>query len=141
MGTFDSANNTLRLSQIFKGLHSFFICNRHILCSANLMKIRMFRADSGIIQSCRNRIYFFNISVIILAEKGFHTMKYTDTSLRNCCRMVWRINPFPSGFTSDELYIGIIFIGIKGADRITASAHTSKYSIRKTTFFFQYLSF
>jgi hypothetical protein len=75
MGTLNSADNAFSSCQIFKGIYRLIIRDGHILCSADVMQISMLRSDAGIIQSCRNGIYGSDLSVLILAEIGFHAVK------------------------------------------------------------------
>ena len=75
MGTLDSADDSLGSCQIFKRIHCFIIRNGDILRSADVMQISMLRSDTGIIQSCGNGIYGSDLSVLILAEIGFHAME------------------------------------------------------------------
>ena len=49
MGTLDSADDSLGSCQIFKSIHCFIIRDGHILCSADVMQVCMFRSDSRIV--------------------------------------------------------------------------------------------
>ena len=75
MGTLNGTDDSLGSCQIFKSIHCLIIRDGHILCSADVMQISMLRSDAGIIQSCGNGIYGSDLSVLILAEIGFHAME------------------------------------------------------------------
>ena len=75
MGTLNGTDDSLGSCQIFKSIHCFIIRDGHILRSADVMQISMLRSDAGIIQSCGNGIYGSDLSVLILAEIGFHAME------------------------------------------------------------------
>ena len=75
MGTLNGADDPLGSCQIFKSIHCFIIRDGHLLRSADVMQISMLRSDAGIIQSCRNGIYGSDLSVLVLAEIGFHAVK------------------------------------------------------------------
>ena len=69
MGAFDSTDNTFCAGQIFKGIDCFIIRNRNILGPAYFMKIGMFRSDSRIIETSRNRIYLIDLTLVILTKE------------------------------------------------------------------------
>ncbi len=79
------------------------------------MKISMFRTDTGIIKTCRNRINGSNRTIFILTEIGFHSVENPKLSRINCCGSFKGINSSACCFTADKPYAFIINKIIKAA--------------------------
>ena len=110
----DFALAYLDISPFAKG-HTLVIPKAH---AADIMEICMFRADTWIIETCRYGIHRGDLSIFILAEIGFHSVKNTKPSCIDCRSGLEGINS-PSGcFTADQFYFRIIDEMIKRANRI-----------------------
>ena len=99
----------------------------------------MLRSDSRIIETGGNRIDLIDLTVFILTEIRFHSMKDTDAARghRSCVHPC--LHAFSRRFTADESYVFIADKGIKTSHSIAAAAHTGHYRRRQTSFFFENL--
>ena len=103
------------------------------------MKISVFRSDSGIIKSGRNRINRCDLTVLILAEIGLHTVENAETSgIDGSCRFKG-INASARSLTAYKLYIFVIDKMIEGTDGIGATSNAGYNRIRKSAFLFKHL--
>ena len=139
MRTFDGTDNSFGPGQVFKGFYRFIILNRNILRSSGFMQIRMFRADSRIIQPCRNGVYGINLALIILAEQRFHTVEYPHAPFSNGCRVIRSIYTFSGRFASNQLHVLVRNKMIEHAHGIASAAYTGQYGRRQPAFLFQNL--
>ena len=97
----------------------------------------MFRSDARVIKACRDRIYWSNLAVFVLAEVRFHTMENTHRAFCDCCCMFLCINTTTSCFTTDEANPFIRNEVIEHAHRIGATAYASHNSCWQFTFCFK----
>ena len=97
----------------------------------------MFRADTRIIKACRDRIYWSDLTIFVLAEVRFHAVEDTNGTLCNCRRMFFCIDAATCRFTTDETNTFIWNEMIEHAHRIGATAYTSHNSCWQFSFCFE----
>ena len=101
----------------------------------------MFRTDSRVVKSGRNRINRCDLTVFVLAEQRFHAMENTGASFGNRGGMFRGINAKSGCFAADQ---GDFFIRdefIKSTDGIASASDAGNHGIRQTAFFFYQLFF
>ena len=141
MGRFNGRNNAFCAAHIFKSLHRFIIGNSNIFRTSVVIKHSMFRSDSRIIQTGRNRVNRCNLTKFILTEIRFHTVENArPPCCDRCCR--FRCIHAPAcRFTSNQSHILIFNKMIKGTDGIGTAAHAGQNRIRQFAFRFKNLLF
>ena len=97
----------------------------------------MFRTDARIIKTCRDRIYWSNLAVFVLAEVRFHAVEDTNRALRDCRRMFFCIDATTCCFTTDETNTFVWNEMIKHAHRIRAATYTNHNSCWQLAFCFK----
>ena len=135
MSTFDCRNNSFCSGKIFKSIYCFVICNRHVLCSSDIIKVCMLRTYTRIIKTCGDGVYRCDLSVLILAEVGFHTMEDSETTGCDGCRSFRSIYATSCCLTADETNVFVLNEIVEGSDSIGAAAHTGQDNIRKPALF------
>ena len=101
----------------------------------------MLRSYARVIQTCGDGVYRCDLSVLILAEIGFHTMEDSQTAGCDGCCSLCSIHTAACCLTSDQTDIFVINKIIKSSDGIGAAAYAGQDNIRKSALFFQHLLF
>ena len=134
MSGFDRRNDSLGSGQIFEGFHCLLVCDRHIFCASDIMKMRVLRSDSRIVKSGRDRVHRRNLPFLILTEIRLHAMEDSQLTGIDGCRRLIGINASARCLAADQLHIFVFDKMIEGSDRIGAAAHTGNDRVRQPSF-------
>ena len=101
----------------------------------------MFRADAGIVQSGGDGVHRRDLSVLILAEVGFHTMENAQPpGVDGGCRLEG-VDTSPGRLAADEPHVFILNKKGKTSDGVGSAAHAGQHRVgeasllRKNLFF------
>ena len=135
MTRFQRGNDAFKAAQRVKRGDGFVVVDRDILRAADVLQQTMFRPDTGIIQSGRNRMRLDDLAVLVLHQIDLIAVQYADLRVRGERRgMLTAGNAVSARFHADDLHVGYFDVRMKKTDRIRASAHTGDYRIRLTTY-------
>ena len=96
----------------------------------------MYRADAGVIQSGRNGIRFFDLSVLILDNESSCSVDDTHFTQLDSSRSLAGFYTFSSGFGQYDAHTFVIQIMIDSTCCIAATAYTGNQIIGTVTSFF-----
>ena len=99
----------------------------------------MLGADSGIVETCGDRINGRDLAVLVLAEIRLHAVEDTELAGVQCSSCLEGIDAPSRSLAADELDAFIFYVVIEGSDRIRTAAAASENIIGKPSLFFQYL--
>ena len=101
----------------------------------------MLRSDAGVVKTGGDGVNGSNLSVLILAEVGLHTVENAErTSADGGCGLL-RVDASSGSLKADEPYLRMGNEVIESADGVGTAAHAGEHSIRKASFFFHDLLF
>src|SRR5665647_2789388 len=101
----------------------------------------MLRADTGIIQTRRNRMGFDNLAVLILHQISPVAVQYAHRTIGGEWRgMFAGFHPQTSSLDTDEAHILIIDVGVENSHGIGAATDTGDDGIRLTPDQFRHLA-
>ena len=126
MRAFHSWNNALCTTQKLESIQGFLVINTYVFHHALFMEHGMFWAYTGIIQTGRNGINLYNLSIFILSQIAIGAMQYTGTTVRagQGLRIVTHSRATASSLYPEFFYLGIILKLVESANGIGAATYT-----------------
>ena len=99
----------------------------------------MFRPDTGVVQTSRDRVRRVHLTGGVLQEVAQRPMQHAGRAFGERGGMVFRIESLSGSLYSDELNRRIVNKRVKGADRIRPAAHARNDGSRKSPSLIQHL--
>ena len=109
------------------------VCDRHILRASHELIVGMFRADTGIVQPCRDRRGREHLTEAILKQQTVCAVKDTRATLHERRRMMARPEATPPSLDTNQSYAPIADEGMKQPNRIRSATDACHEQIRQPT--------
>ena len=114
-------------------LQSLGIGHVFVLSPSGRLKVAMLRANSWVVQSCRDAVSLHHLAVFILEQVGHCPVQYSWPSCAEGCRVPTSLHAIPAGFQTNQAHIFVGHKWVEHADGVTAAADTSQDIVRQRT--------
>ena len=130
MGRLDRRNDSLCTTQQNTCFHRILILYPNKLRSSNFMQMGMHRANSWIIQACRDGMWLNHLPILGLHQQGFGSMQNPRSTQYGCGSRLAGMDPMPRRLHSNQSHLGFIVVVVKCSSGIGSSTHTGNHEVR-----------
>ena len=123
MGTFQCGDDAFEPGQFVGGADGFIVVDGEDDGTFLLGKVGVHGADARIVQSGRDGIGLFYLSVLVLDDVGARAVDDAHLAEGDGGGCHSRFNAFSSGFGEDDLHVRVVDVVIDGAGCIASSAY------------------
>src|SRR6476620_9222154 len=95
------------MSQFVESFQRFRVVDIRVIDASGIVKLRMLRADSRIVQASRHRMRRHNLSIVVLQDVRERSVKHARSSAGKSRRMIAESGTSTTGLNADHLYLFI----------------------------------